>query len=182
MISALFATVLLAQAAQAPDAAVGPPEPTAPAIAIQKVEGPDAEVFYPSIPWGPNTFAAMERPGEGYYNRRSWPFARLQTKIALKLDGIEIPPGNHALVFHPNTPDDAGMSLEVRRIDVPEFLEEGNVMTRTPEGETIWRAPVRFDTAAGTAPVLKVEILPEAEGFRLRVQYGDRFTSKTFLH
>lgn len=180
MIPALFATLLLSQAAPAPDASAEPPADK-PKITIHKAEGPDAEVFFLSIPWGPNTFAAMERPGESFYNRRSWPFARLQTKTPLKLDGIEIPAGNHALVFHPNTPDDAGMSLEVRRIEVPEFLEEGNALTRTPEGETVWRAPVRFDTAAGTTPALKVEILPEAGGFRLKVQYGDRWTSKEFL-
>jgi len=180
MLPALFVTLILSQAAPAPGDTPNPPEGK-PKVTIHKAEGPDAQVFYLSIPWGPNTFAAMESPGEGFYNRRSWPFARLQTKTALKLDGIEIPAGNLALVFHPNTPDNAGMSLEVRRIHVPEFLEEGNAMTRTPEGETVWRAPVRFDTAAGTAPALKVEILPETGGFRLKVQYGDRWTSKEFL-
>jgi hypothetical protein len=179
MVPALLATLLLLPAAPAPDDAAAPTDGR-PSISIHKSETPDAEVFYLSIPWGPNTFAAMENPGESFYNRRSWPFARLMTKTAFKLDGVEIPAGNNALVFHPNTPDDAGMSLEVRRIEVPEFLEEGNAMTRTPEGQTIWRAPVRFDTAAGTTPALKVEILPEPGGFRLKVQYGDRWTSKEF--
>jgi len=180
MVPTLLVTLLLAQAAP-PPGDTAPPSEGQPKITIHKAEGPDAEVFYLSIPWGPNTFAAMQSPGNGFYNRRSWPFARLATKTALKLDGVEIPAGNHALVFHPNTSDDAGMSLEVRQIDVAEFLEEGNAMTRTPEGETVWRAPVRFDTAAGTTPALKIEILPEAGGFRLKVQYGDRWTSKEFL-
>jgi len=152
-----------------------------PAISIHTAKTADAEVFYLSIPWGPNTFAGMERPGEGYYNRRSWPFARLETTTTLTLDGTRIPPGNHALVFHPNTPDDTGMSLEVRRIDVPEFLQEGNAMTRTPDGETVWRAPVRFETVPSTVTTLEIHLVPEGDGFRLDVRYGDRRTSKTFL-
>jgi len=177
MTLAVFFTLALgASPVQAAD-----PASARPAISIHTAEAQGAEVFYLSIPWGPNTFAAMERPGEGYYNRRSWPFARLATTTTLTLDGTKIPPGNHALVFHPNTPDDAGMSLEVRQIDVPEFLQEGNAMTRTPEGETVWQAPVRFETAPSTVPALEVQLVPEPDGFRLDVRYGDRRTSKTFL-
>jgi len=176
-----LALVLLLQAAQATDSAVGPPE-TRPAIRLERAQGLAADVFYLTVPWGPNTFASMESPGDGYYNRRSWPFARLETRRPVTVDGVPVPIGNHALVFHPNTPDDEGMSLEVRQIDAAEFLEEGNAMTRTPEGRTLWRAPVRFDTAAGTAPALKVGMVPEEGGFRLEVQYGDRRTTKQFRY
>jgi hypothetical protein len=175
----LLPLLLLVQAAQAPDTAVGP-DTAAVAVTRQEARSPDADVFYLRIPWGPNTFAEMESPGDSYYNRRSWPFARIVTKRPLRLDGTDIPVGNHALVLHPNTPQNGGLSLEVRQIDVPEFLEEGNVMTRTTEGRTVWRGPVRFDTATDTTPALTIAILPAKDGFRLRVQYGNRVTVQEF--
>ncbi len=127
-------------------------EPKRPAITIQTVEAPGVQVFHLNMPWGPETFAAMERPGEGFYNRRSWPFARMETTRALKIEDTALPAGNYALVFHPNTPEDEGMSLEVRKIAPGEFLQNGNVMTRTPEGETVWQAPVTFETGRRHAP------------------------------
>jgi hypothetical protein len=173
--------LLLAQAgAQATESAVGPPSSSRPAVTIHETGAPDARVFYLSIPWGPETFAAMERPGEGFYNRRSWPFARLETEKPLRFQGTELSAGNYALVFHPNTPSDEGMSLEVRRIAAGEFLQEGNVMTRTPEGETVWRGPVAFETADTTVPALEIGVVPAATGFSLDVRYGNRRTRAQF--
>jgi hypothetical protein len=181
MTSVTVLLLLLAQAgAQATESAVGPPSASRPAIIIHEVEAPGARVFYLSIPWGPETFAAMERPGEGFYNRRSWPFARLETGKPFQFQGTELSAGNYALVFHPNTPDDEGMSLEVRRIAAGEFLQEGNVMTRTPEGETVWRGPVVFLTTDTTVPALGIEVIPAATGFSLDVRYGDRRTRAQF--
>ena len=115
--------LLLAQAgAQPTDAAVGPP-PSRPAITIHTAEAPGVQVFYLNLPWGPETFAAMERPGEGYYNRRSWPFARMETAKPLKIGETVLPAGNFALVFHPNTPNNEGMSFEVKKIAPGEFLQ-----------------------------------------------------------
>jgi hypothetical protein len=131
-------------------------------------------VHYLNIPWGPNTFAQMERAEGSFYNKRTWPFARLETKRPLSLDGETIPAGNYALVFHPNTTLDDGMSLEVLKIDVPEFLQPGNVMTRTPPGVRVFRTPVRFETAASTTPALKVSLAPAEQGLTLSVEYGDR--------
>ena len=134
-----------------------------------------------SIPWGPNTFAAMESAGDSFYNKRTWAFARLETKAPLTLYGAAIPAGNYALVFHPNTTENKGMSLEVRKIAVPEFLEAGNVMTPTPAGETIWKAPIRFQTAADVAAALKVDLTGPANGkLSLVVRYGDRTLVKEF--
>jgi hypothetical protein len=151
-----------------------------PSITIQAVEVEGVTVTHLTMPWGPETFAAMERPGEGFYNRRSWPFARMETTKALSIGETALPAGNYALVFHPNTPDDAGMSLEVRAIAPGEFLQAGNVMTRTPEGETLWKAPVVFDTVDTTAPSLAIRLLPTASGFTLEVRYGDRQTRRDF--
>lgn len=169
--------LLLAQAT-----ASASPEPDRPAITIQQTETPGARLFYLNLPWAPYTFDDMERPGNGYYNRRAWPFARLETARPLALEGTSLPPGNYALLFHPNTPDRQGMSLEVRKIASGEFLEPGNVMTPVPDGETIWRGPVRFDTAAPTASALRIEMLPAERGFQLKVQYGDRWTTREFRY
>ena len=163
---------------QAPAPAASPsPSPGAaarPAITIQTATAPGLTVSYLTAPWGPQTFAAMERAQEGFYNRRTWPFARLESTKALSLDGTTVPPGNYALVFHPNTPDKQGMSLEVRRIAVPEFLQPGNVMTRTPEGETVAKVPIRFETTGETEAALKVGLEPDKNGLALVVRYGNR--------
>lgn len=151
-----------------------------PAITLQSVSSDRLKVNYLNIPWGPNTFAAMERPGDSFYNRRDWPFARLELNGPVTLEGSSILPGNYALVFHPNTPDDQGMSLELRRIKVPEFLEPGNAFTPTPDGESVWRGPIRFDTARGSSPHLKIELAPRKDGVSLIVNYGNRRLVKDF--
>jgi hypothetical protein len=120
----------------------------------------------------------MERPGDSFYNKRTWPFARMESKVPVTLEGTKIPAGNYALVFHPNGPDNQGMGLEVRKIEVPEFLQAGNAMTPTPQGETIHRAPVRFDTTTSTTPALKIDLAPQKGALSLRVQYGDRVLTR----
>jgi hypothetical protein len=144
-----------------------------PALTIQSATADRVTVHYLRIPWGPNTFAAMQKGGDSFYARRTWPFARLELKAPVSLEGTKIPAGNYALVLHPNTPDDQGMSLEVRKIRVAEFLEAGNVMTPTPAGESLWRGPVRFDLTALTSPHLTIELAPAKTGVSLIVQYGD---------
>ena len=135
-------------------------------------------VHFLTIPWGPNTFAAMEKGGESFYAKRTWPFARMQTTVPVTLEATTLPPGNYALVFHPNTPDDKGMSLEVRKIQVEEFLVPGNVMTKTPEGETVTRTGASFETVAETAPALALGLQSTAKGATLVIRYGDRKLAK----
>ena len=169
-----LALTVLAQATGAQAGAATPAEPKRPPIVIQSASSGPVTVHYLNVPWGPNTFAAMEKPGDSFYNKRRWPFARLETTKALTLEGTSIPAGNYALVFHPNSPDDAGMSLEVRRIAVPEFLQAGNVMTAAPEGEPVWKGPVHFAVSPETLPALGIELLREGAGVNLTVRYGDR--------
>lgn len=129
-----------------------------------------------TIPWGPETFASMMAPGDSFYSKRTWPFARLATTVALEMDGARLPPGNYALVFHPNNMQNEGMRFEVLKIEAGEFLQEGNALTRTPPGESLLKVPVRFAIASTTLPTLKVG-LTQAGGdglLRLDVQYGDR--------
>ena len=167
-----FALVALATPqAEAPRAPVVIQTSTSGAVTVKSL----------SIPWGPNTFASMESAGDSFYNKRTWAFAHLETKAPLTLYGAAIPPGNYALVFHPNTPENKGMSLEVRKIGVAEFLVAGNVMTATPEGETIWKAPIRFQSGAEVAPALKVDLTGPVNGkLSLVVRYGDRSMVKEF--
>jgi hypothetical protein len=165
-------TMVLALLAVA--AAAQETEAKKPPIVVETASAPGASLRYLTIPWGPATFADMETGGESFYAKRTWPFAQLETKAPLSLEGKSVPAGNYALVFHPNTPDKQGMSLEVRRIDVPEFLQPGNVMTKTPEGETVAKVPIRFETTGDSAPALKVGLEPEKDGLALVVRYGNR--------
>jgi hypothetical protein len=168
MIQAALVALSLAQAAPAEEAA------RKPAITIQTASAPGLKVFYLNAPWGPNTFAAMERPGEGFYNTRSWPFARLETTRPVAIKGTTVPAGNYALVFHPNTTDGKGMSVELRKLGVPEFLQPGNVMAPTPEGPTVWREPASFERVDSTEPALRIDLAPLAAGTKLVIRYGDR--------
>jgi hypothetical protein len=149
-------------------------ESARPAIEKKTVNAGPLSLHYLTIPWGPNTFMAMERGGDSFYAKRTWPFARLETKEPFTLDGVAVPPGNYALVFHPNTADGRGMSLEVRKIAVAEFLVPGNVMTKTPEGAAAATSPAAFSTAADTVPSLLLELRPGVTGTELVVRYGDR--------
>jgi hypothetical protein len=155
--------------------------PAAPSIEKKTVSASGLQVHYLTVPWGPNTFAAMERGGESYYAKRTWPFARLETTKPVSIEGSKLPAGNYALVFHPNTPDQKGMSLEVRKIAVPEFLVAGNVMTKTPEGEAVATVPAVFETVPETASALGIELVPAEGGSRLVLRYGDRRLVKELL-
>ena len=54
-------------------------------------------------------------------------------------------------------------------------------MTRTPEGETLWKAPVVFDTVDTTASEPRDPAAPApTAGFILEVHYGDRQTRRDF--
>jgi hypothetical protein len=164
---ALFAVLVVGQEPRGGESA-------RPAIEKKTAQAGPITVHFLTIPWGPNTFEAMERGGDSFYAKRTWPFARMETTRPVVVEGTRVPAGNYALVFHPNPPDNGGMSLEVRRIVVAEFLEPGNVMTRTPEGETVARFGIQFETGAETLPALSVELSPTPAGVRLVIRYGDR--------
>ena len=154
------------------------PEAERPVIEKKIATAGGVTVHFLTIPWGPNTFASMEKGGESFYAKRTWPFARMETTVPVTLEATTFPPGNYALVFHPNTPDNKGMSLEVRRILVEEFLVPGNVMTKTPEGETVARSAASFETVAETVPALALDLKAAAKGASLVIRYGDRRLAK----
>ena len=150
-----------------------PAGPARPRITLQSAKVPSLIVSYLSLPWGPNTFATMEKAGDTFYNKRLWPFAQLTTETTVSLEGTPIPPGRYALLFHPNGPTNQGMSLEVRAVDA-DFLEPGNAMAPAPEGKTVLRVPARFETVADTAPALAIALDPGKGVTSLTVRYGDR--------
>jgi hypothetical protein len=141
---------------------------------LQSSELPGVTAHFLTIPWGPNTFAAMEAPGAGFYNRRAWPFARLETSAELTLAGNTLAPGNYALVFHPNNEKDEGMAFEVIAIAPGEFLKPGTAFAQTPEGDSRFRESVRFDTVDDVAPGLRVQLVSADAGRSLVVHYGNK--------
>jgi hypothetical protein len=173
--SALPRAVVLALLATA---SVAAQEPTPAPIVIRTATVPGVELRFLSLPWGPETLAMMERGEESYYTKRTWPFARLTTSVPMALDGTALAPGNYALVLHPNDPSNRGLSLEVLKIAPGEFLQQGNPLTRTPPGQSVYKAPVRFETAERNATVLDVELEPSADAVLIRVHYGNRILEK----
>jgi hypothetical protein len=149
-------------------------------VKLHQVEVGGAKLVFQSVPWGPQTFATMESANDSFYNKRTWPFARLETQAPLKVDGRPLPAGNYALVFVPASSEHPSMSLELLKIAAGEFFQEGNPMTRTPPGESVFKAPVRFERANETAPALRVELVESAGGLTLDVAYGDRRLSRRF--
>lgn len=172
---------LLVVLAAAPLVAQEPsPGPSRAPVAIQSVSADGVTVFFQNVPWGPQTFATMESASDSFYNKRTWPFARLETQLALTLDGTRLAPGNYALVFHPAGVERPAMSLELLKIAPGEFFQSGNPMTRTPQGESVFRAPVAFDKAAETVAALRLTLAAESGALTLGVAYGDRRLSRTF--
>lgn len=187
-VSLVLVAGAIALGAQAPAPPPPMPAPEAtpdsgpPKVALESATVAGVVVHSLTIPWGPQTFASMEAPGESFYNKRTWPFARLATTVALEMDGTSLPPGNYALVFHPNNMQDEGMRFEVLKIAAGEFLQAGNALTRTPPGESLLKVPVRFATSETTVSTLKVGLTDVKSGGRLRldVRYGDRTLAREF--
>ena len=149
-------------------------------VSIRQVSAAGLDAFFQNVPWGPQTFATMESANDSFYNKRSWPFARLEPTRALTLAGVRLAPGNYALVFHPASVEQPSMSLEVLRVEPGEFFQAGNPMTRTPPGESVLKTPIRFERAAETVPALDLALRDGAEGITLAVAYGDRRLNVSF--
>lgn len=142
-------------------------------IVVRKAEAKGIAVHYLNVPWGPSTFTEMEKGLGSYHSKRTWPFARLETRVAVTMDGTRVPAGNYALVFHPND-GTHGMALEVLKIGVPEFLQPGNPLTPTPPGESLLKKPIVFEADSETAPALDIRAEPKDGAVRLEIRYGDR--------
>ena len=146
-------------------------------VKIHHSEAGGVSVRFLNIPWGPQTFSAMEHPGDGFYSDRTWPFTRLESKVAVSIGETDLPAGNYALVFHPNKGQ--GMVLEAVKIAAGEFLQEGNIMTKTPEGDSVYKSPAIFELVDETLPALEVSLVADDDEIRLRVAYGNRRLQRT---
>lgn len=144
----------------------------APTVTIQSQTADQVSVFFLNIPWGPQTFEAMANPGDGFYSRRTWPFARVEATGPFRMGDAAFEAGNYAFVFHPNKGE--GMALEVLKIAPGEFLIDGNVMTPTPEGESLHREFITFEEVEDVAPALDVQLESGDGGVGFLVHYGNR--------
>lgn len=108
----------------------------------------------------------------------AWPLGRLETSVTLHLDGHAIEPGHYALICHPRADHDEA-HLTLVRLQPSQWLgvEE---LRRVPQGDPLFRAPVRFDVAAGTAPRLTVSLSPGKRGITLTARYGSAKVVREF--
>ena len=84
-----------------------------------------------------------------------------------------MPPGNYAMVFVPNTADDKGMSVELRKLSVPEFLQPGTSWLRLRRGRR-YGASRALQPGGHDGAGLRIDLAPHMTGTKLVVRYGDR--------
>lgn len=137
-------------------------------------------ISYLNLPWGEATFGYIEHGTKGsYYGERTWPFAQLETKVALTLDGTRINPGQYALVITPGA-DVKPMSLSIVPFEGPTFLKPGNIFSPTPKGMALYNRDISFQTFDGLADHMKIDAVATPTGFDLVVNYGNRKLAKSF--
>lgn len=107
-----------------------------------------------------------------------WPLGRLETTVTLHLDGRAIEPGHYALVCHPGA-DHGEATLAFVRLQPSQWLRLED-LRRLPQGDPLFRAPVRFDVAAGTAPRLIVSLSPGKRRITLTARYGNAKVVREF--
>lgn len=107
-----------------------------------------------------------------------WPLGRLETTVALHLDGRMIEPGHYALICHPRADHDEA-HLTFVRLQPSQWLGSEE-LRRLPQGDPLFRAPVRFDVAAGTAPRLTVSLSPGKRRITLTARYGNAKVVREF--
>ncbi len=71
------------------------------------------------------------------------------------------------------------MVLEAVKIGPGEFLQAGNIMTRTPEGESVYKSLAIFELIEETLPALDVSLAAVDDEITLRVAYGNRRLIRT---
>lgn len=107
-----------------------------------------------------------------------WPLGRLETTVTLHLDGRAIEPGHYALVCHPGA-DHGEATVAFVRLEPSQWLRLED-LRRLPQGDPLFRAPVRFDVAAGTTPRLIVSLSPGKRRITLTARYGNAKVVREF--
>ena len=137
-------------------------------------------VKYLNLPFRPKTFEYLEKGGDEYYGKRSWPFARLVTKVGLTLEGHIILPGNYAFVLNPARKEQGATLTLLKIADELEFLKPGKVFEEVPTGTAIFTTGVSFETLDSiAADHLKIELTLAENGAQMTVLYGNRKFSRT---
>jgi hypothetical protein len=157
--------------------------PTEPAkdLFLHSAKVPGVEIRFVDYHWQPAIFEAMEKGTRAIPEAtRNWVVVRvILDNRPLTLERARLPVGNYALALWPNL-DGKGMAIEMRRVDMRDVFPNLNAMAPAPRGETIYKGPARFETAADAAPRLDVS-LGEADGkVVLTLRYGDRRLPLTF--
>jgi hypothetical protein len=138
-------------------------------------------VTYLNFPWGEVTFSYIEHGTKGtYYGERTWPFAQLDTKTPLTLEGSKLSPGQYALIIVPGE-DAKPMTLSVVQFDGPPFVKPGNVFSPAPKGNVVYKKDVTFSTVDALFDHMKIDLASTGQGFDLNVNYGNRRLTKSFI-
>ena len=142
-----------------------PPSDRAPEPPVATVEAAGVRVRYAPLasPADPTT---------------PWPLGRLETTVTLHLDERTIEPGHYALICHPRADHDEA-HLAFVRLQPSQWLRFEE-LRRLPQGDPLFRAPVRFDVAAGTAPRLTVSLSPGKRRITLTARYGNARVVREF--
>lgn len=136
------------------------PHEEKPKLATVQADG--IRLRYVPLPW------PQEKPG-------AWPVGRLETSVPLRLDGRTLEPGHYALVCE-TLHHEGSATFEVVRLDTSDWPDAESLRHR-PQGETLYRAPVRLDLAAATTPRLTITLTPHRQGITLTARYGNgRYT------
>lgn len=144
---------------------------------IQTANLPGVELRFLDFRWDPALFAAFETgSGELPAAKRSWAIGRIVLHDrSLMLGKVKLRQGTTQLVIlHPNL-DKRGMSIELRRIDMrDEIFNDRNVVALPPPGETLYKAPARFETISETRERMTLTLAESAGNVQLGTHYGNR--------
>ncbi len=170
---------ILGSALTALTAGAQAPEPSATPLAVVYEKVPGVELRFVNYRWRPEIFEPMVAGGPGpLESKRPWAFARLLNDVPLKVGERTLPVGHGVLIFNPNV-EGAGMTLEVRSIDMRRILDF-NVIAVPPPGDTYYKAPLQLETTADIEPRMIMTLEDASSKIILRFRYGNRRFSWAF--
>ncbi len=150
-------------------------------LSLHSVKAPGLEVRFVDYHWQPALMKAMETGSQEIPEaRRNWVLARVMIDDrSLVLEGVRLAVGTYALALWPNL-DGKGMAIEVRKVDLRDVYPNMNVMAPMPRGETVYKAPARFEALSPLAPRLDITATDEDGAAVVTVSYGDKRFSVRF--
>lgn len=141
---------------------------------------PGIEMRFVDFHWQPALFEAMEKGGSSIPEaQRNWVLARIITTVPLSIGDTKVPVGNYALALWPNL-DGKGMAIELRSVDMRELYPNVNAIAPAPPGDTVYKAPAKFEPLSPAAPRLDLALADNAGKVALTVRYGNRRLALTF--